>query len=1053
MHYDFSGYATKNDILCTDGRTIRQDAFKDNDGGSVPLVWQHRHDKPENVIGHADLENRDDGVYCYGVFNNTAAGKHAKEMVKNGDIKSLSIYANHLVEKDGNVMHGSIKEVSLVLAGANSGAFIDNISLQHADGDYISSSDEADIYFYDEQIVLCHEENQNGSEEIKPVLTQDEYDDIMATLDEIGEIIDGMEQESNGKVVNHSAFEDDDELALVHYASKYYDPVYAHEYYMKHRKLKGRGASTDVLTTDGKITAGYEKAAINREKKSNIDTANANAKAEGKKIKTESKEERKKINTKLKSDLKTNAEEAKTNIAKIREHFNERIKNEKGALQKQWLKSSKKTLIATLREDRNEAANCLLSAYKSDSADITEQKKTKDAALKVENTEKVTDYRIKAENDYAACIERLAKMKGYGKLATFTNSEITSYTNNGENIHVEAKNTEKHEGIFDDGTALYARNIGTYEQNGKNGYKETESGTGYLNYGVTSSAYNTKSGVINDEGTSVTIDPKKSKSNSYAYQKKVNHSDSDSSELFHEDDRTVKEIFDSLTEKQKKVAYYLIGKVMEGNSAEHSEEDTNTFDASNMDEDESNYIYHEDKNASDETVGEIFDTFTEEQQNVVYYMMAQAMEDKTLNHSDKGGNDTMKHNIFEAQEENTGYLTHADEGLLIEEAKKAGSLKDVVLAHAEAGDFLMHDASTTPTNHQYGFGPDGTWTNASGNISSLDGGYRTGLNYLWPDAQYANKKIELIRNNPSDWVAKVMSGVKKSPFSRLKTVMSDVTTDEARARGYVKGTQKVSEIVSLLKRTTSPTTIYKAQKLDRDDIIDITDFDIVAWLKAEMRIMLEEEFARAYLLGDFRLSTDSKKINEDCIRPVLKDYANDFYAVRHGYSVAASEDAYSKFVDECVLAMVDYEGTGTPTAFVAPDFLARLLLIKDSLGNRMYKTRAELASAMCVKDIVEIPYMKDKTMSDGEGGTIHTMDINATAAPSATSTSKIAVKGIILNLEDYTVGADKGGAVNMFDDFDIDFNQYKYLMESRCSGSLLKYHSAILIGDTVTRTA
>lgn len=652
MSYDFSGYATRNDTKCTDGRTIRRNAFVDNDGKTVPLVWQHRHDSPENVIGHADLENREDGVYAYGYFNNTDTAKTAKELVKNGDISSLSIYANHLIEKDGFVMHGSIKEVSLVLAGANPGAFIDNIAIQHADGSLSSLEDEA-IFFND------------------------------STLDDL----------------EHSDKKDEDD-----------------------------------------------------------------------------------------------------------------------------------------KESNNE-----------------------------------------------------------------------------------------------------------------------------------------------DESKS---------------------------------EETVEDIFNTLSEKQKDVAYYLIGQAKLGMIDPIENEDSDKSDEEELE--------HEDSDS--ENIGSIYDSMTDKQKQIVKYLMVKALdeyetENKNIEHSDEGGNTDMKYNVFESEETQVNTLSHADFSEILADAKKTGSLKEAVMAHAdEAADFA----------------------NAEHGITNID--------LLFPDDQLVNKKIEMIRNNPADWVARVMSSVHKSPFSRIKMLHTNLTADEARARGYVKGTRKVSEVIPLFKRTVAPTTIYKAQRLDRDDIIDITDMDIVAWLKAEMRIMLEEELARAFLVGDARDASiaGTEKINESCIIPILKDYSSDLYAIRHSYSVGSDEDAYTKFIDECVLAMVDYEGTGSPTLFTTPEQVARMLLIKDSIGNRIYKTKAELANAIGVKDIVEVPYMKNVKSKNADEQDVNSMHIDTEDG------GKMLVKGIIVNLNDYTVGADKGGAVNMFDDFDIDFNQYKYLMETRCSGALTKPHSALLVGEVVS---
>lgn len=658
MTCDFEGYVTKNDIRCMDGRIIRKDAFKENDRMTVPLVWQHRHDSPENVLGHMELENREDGVYGYGFFNNTEIANTAKELVNNRDIRNMSIYANHLVEKDKNVLHGSIKEVSLVLAGANPGAVINHVSIAHADGFITEVEDECDI-FTDEEILLHNDENY-----------QNEVED---------EIEEEHEEDSNEE------YEGDEELA---------------------------------------------------------------------------------------------------------------------------------------------------------------------------------------------------------------------------------------------------------------------------------------------------------------------HADTE------DEDETIADIYDTLNEKQKAVAAYLISVAMNDGTIAHEDDDEDYFE-------------HADD--SGETVKDVFDTFTDKQKDAVYYLINQVIEEnKNIEHSDEGGNEIMKHNIFENDQAETNVLTHADFSEIVAEAKKSGSLKDAFLAHAGA---------------DYGFGPY---------TSDRDDTY-DGIDVLFPDARLVDKKIEMLRNNPTDWVVKVMNGVHKSPFSRIKMIYADITGEDARAKGYVTGNQKVSEVIALLHRTTAPTTIYKLQKLDRDDIIDITDFDIVAWLKAEMRIMLEEEIARQILVGDFRSAASSDRIDPNCVRPILTDTSNDLYAMRYSYAVGQTEDEYEKFIDECCLAMIDYEGTGSPTLFTTPEYVGHMLLVKDTLGNRIYKTKAELASACGVKEIVEVPYMKDQTRDD-DGTTVHSM------AFEDASSNDCLCKGIIVNLADYTVGADKGGAVNMFDDFDIDFNKYTYLIETRISGSLTKPKSAIVIG-------
>lgn len=680
MKCDFEGYVTKNDVRCMDGRIIRKDAFKENDKMSVPLVWQHRHDSPENVLGHMELENREDGVYGYGFFNNTDMAKTAKELVANKDIRNMSIYANHLIEKDKNVTHGSIKEVSLVLAGANPGAVINHVSIAHSDGFVTEIEDECDI-FTDEEILY------------------------------------------------HSDKDD--------------------------------------------------------------------------------KKKKKKLNEKDDEDI----------------------------------------------EEENDDED-------EEDIDIDEEDDDdKDEELK----------------------------------------------------HADDKNI----------------------QNAGN------------------------------------------------------------------NDKTIGEFLEELNPKQTAILEYIISVAMNG---------TSSFDLEKT-------IERIESEAGDIDLDNIFN---DEQKNIIYYLLSEALKEnnKNIEHSDEGGTEFMKHNIFENDQKDTNTLTHADFSEIIADAKKSGSLKDAFLAHAGA---------------DYGFGPY---------TSDRDDGY-DGIDVLFPDAKLVDKKIEMLRNNPTDWVVKVMNGVHKSPFSRIKMIYADITGEDARARGYVTGNQKVSEVIALLHRTTAPTTIYKLQKLDRDDIIDITDFDIVAWLKAEMRIMLEEEIARQILVGDFRSAASSDRIDPTCVRPILSDTSNDLYAMRYSYAVGQTENEYEKFIDECCLAMIDYEGTGSPTLYTTPEYVGHMLLVKDTLGNRIYKTKSELASACGVKEIVEVPYMKDTTRTEGEGAgaeTFHSMGFTDASG------NDCLCKGIIVNLTDYTVGADKGGAVNMFDDFDIDFNKYTYLIETRISGSLTKPKSAIVIG-------
>lgn len=390
------------------------------------------------------------------------------------------------------------------------------------------------------------------------------------------------------------------------------------------------------------------------------------------------------------------------------------------------------------------------------------------------------------------------------------------------------------------------------------------------------------------------------------------------------------------------------------------------------------------KQGSDKTVQEVWDTLNEEQKTVVYALIGQAIEDNKSGNN-KEGEEEMKHNLFENDTEKDT-LKHSEAmGVILGDAKRFGSLKESYLQHAD----------------DYG-------------IKQID--------WLFPEPKADSPIPEFIKRD-TGWVAKVMAGVSHSPFSRIKSLFADITEDEARAKGYIKGKLKKEEVFSLLKRTTTPTTVYKKQKMDRDDLIDITDFDVVAFLKSEMRMMLDEELARAYLIGDGRLSSSDDKINEANIRPIYND--EDLYTIKSQVNVAngaTSEVIAKAFINNVIKSRKDYKGSGNPTLFTTEDFLTDMLLIEDGIGHKIYKSVEELATALRVKEIVTVEVMEG--MTGTKGGTL---------------------MGIIVNLKDYKVGADKGGAVNMFDDFDIDYNQQKYLIETRCSGALVKPYSAIAL--------
>ena len=588
-HYDFAGWVTRSNLLCSDGRTIMPDAFKHYDGKVVPLVWNHQHDDPNNILGSVLLHSREGSMYGYALFNDTENGQVSKELVEHGDITSLSIYANHLKHNQNRgVLHGEIREVSLVLAGANKGARIESVALEHGD----ESEDEAIIF-----------------------------------------------------------------------------------------------------TGEG------------------------------------------------------------------------------------------------------------LSLYHAD--EETEEK---------------------------------------------TTEEI------------------------------------------------------------------------------------------------IEHSEKEEKPMADNKEKTVQEVFDSMTEEQKTVVYAMIGQALE--------------DA--------------------------------------------GVEEEDMEHSFEGGADsTMKHNIFDQEEYiNDDVLTHDDMQAIIRDAKKYGSMKDSFLAHAGDTEY------PNPENAQ-SYGINGT-------------------DFLFPDARNVTNIPSFIQRDMG-WVQKVMRDVHHTPFSRIKSMFANITEDEARAKGYIKGKLKKEEVFSLLKRTTTATTIYKKQKMDRDDVIEITDFDVIAWLKGEMRMMLDEEIARAVLVGDGRLPSSDDKINEQHIRPVWTD--EDLYTIKKLVEVeagASADDKAKAFIRAAIKARKDYKGSGNPTLFTHEDVVTDCLLMEDKNGRIIYDSVEKLATALRVKEIVTVPVMEGLTRRDDTNG-------------------NVALMGIIVNLNDYNVGADKGGAVNMFDDFDIDYNQQKYLIETRCSGALIKPYSAIAL--------
>ena len=392
--------------------------------------------------------------------------------------------------------------------------------------------------------------------------------------------------------------------------------------------------------------------------------------------------------------------------------------------------------------------------------------------------------------------------------------------------------------------------------------------------------------------------------------------------------------------------------------------------------------------AKEKTVKDVFDSMTEEQKNVVYFMIGQALEDAGAGEGDEDEEEDVKHNVFDTDEmSGEAVLSHDAMTALIADAKRLGSMKDAVLEHAE----------------DYGI---------------------DGIEWLFPDDHDLTNTPQWIKRD-TGWVSTVMNGVSHTPFSRVRSRFANITEDEARAKGYMKGNLKKEQVFSLLKRSTTPQTIYKKQKLDRDDVIDITDFDVIAWIKGEMRMMLDEEIARAILIGDGRLTSDDDKISEDHIRPIVNDA--DLFTIKASVVTPANADDATKakaFIRAAIKARKNYKGSGNPDLFTTEDMLTEMLLLEDNMGRPLYESQATLATKLRVNRIITVEVM--------EGFKVQDVD---------------PLMGIIVNLKDYTVGADKGGAVNMFEDFDIDYNQQKYLIETRCSGALTVPYSAIVLTD------
>lgn len=750
MKYDFGGYATKHNIRCSDGRTIMPDAFKECDGQIVPLVWQHVHDSPDNVLGHAQLENRSDGVYAYCSLNDTTAGETARKIVKHGDICALSIYANRLQQQGQNVMHGVIREVSLVLAGANPGATIDNLSFMHSDGYEEVVDDEAQIYYVEPDSIISLQHADDDPDEKEDAKKEDVKDDSSEESNEtIEEIIDTMNDKQKAAL-----------YAIVGALSEDEDMAKEED---KSQKAGKKSDDEEISHADFDDDATVEE------------------------------------------------------------------------------------ILNSLDDDQQAAVNAVIEALANDDDDVPDD---------VKNT-----------------------MKTLSK---------------------------------DQMDAVYALVGILFDEDDEDD---------------------------EDEG------------------KEMKHADGES-------DETIQDVMDTLSEEQQGAVNQILDAVLGG------------------------------KGSVPKSASDLFNTLDDKQKDAVYALVGLALEenqnggeedDQTAEHSDFEGEE-MKYNVFDAETGDEMALAHADVEAIFDDAPRYGSLKDTVLAHGI-----------------------------------------TDIEVLFPEAQAVNNQPYSLARR-MEWVSVVLNGVHKSPFARIKSTAANLTEDQARAKGYVKGRKKIEEQISALRRVTTPQTIYKTQKLDRDDVVDITDFDVVAWMKQEMRMMLDEELARAILIGDGRRNADPAKIFEDHVRSIWND--DEMYTIHKTIATANAND-FQAFMDECVRARLDYKGSGTPTMFIDPVILTEMRLLKDQDGRYRYESDQKLADAMRVSKIVEVEVMHNAVR------TVEGKDHKAGA--------------IIVNLADYTVGANKGGEVSLFDDFDLDFNKYEYLIETRVSGALTMPKSAMAIEFITTK--
>ena len=880
---DFSGYVTKYNILCTDGRTIRPGAFKELDGQYVPLVYMHNHKDLDNVLGKMLLEHRDDGVYGYGFFNSTDRGKTGKTLVDHGDISCLSIFANQLKQQGGDVLHGNIQEVSLVLAGANRGAVIDS-RLAHSDNE-------------DEEAFICMGDMYSDG-----IYVNDEDLSFEDYIEHYG--VKGM------KWGEHKFLDDESSKGMFEKAGEKVKSLVS-EARAKENEIKKAKAATEMV----------ENAAASVERKT--DTGSGSSKSD----------------TDEKSSTPAGSRLDTKDVGDIldRDDVKDRIRN-------------RLTELSVNRKDQNDGEIVQPKTGESE--------KGKDLE-KDDSSEKDKDLKIDSEE------------KTLKKIADRVKEKIAEAQAEAQKRENKTAKGSEDDGVNQEYKEFWESILPTLEKMRAQETKEriAEKIKSKLRHSDSDDP---------EEGAEELLDELEEKLNAM-----MHDSLEDGDYISHGESKTYSQVLSEMNEDQLGTVYYILKKLRIGltGAVEHSDE---------SDE----FLSH----ADPQTISAIFNAMTDEQKDTVYYLANQLkaeIENDSAKHSDEEDN-SMKENVFDMSMENKGKtLSHAEEvefaSAVFADFKRTGSLKDAFLAHA--GDY---------------------------GIDQID--------WLFPDAKNVTNTPIWIKR-PDGWVPKVMNAVSHSPFSRIKSMFADITEPDARAKGYIKGNRKTEEVFGLLKRTTTPTTVYKKQKLDRDDIIDITDFDVVAWLKTEMRGMLDEELARAILVSDGRSPASDDKINEQNIRPIWTD--DDLFVIRKAIAVTSSttvDEKCKQFIRAAIKARKDYRGSGNPVLYTTEDILTDMLLMEDNLGHPLYETEEKLCRKLRVKEIVTVPVMENLSR------VVNGMNME--------------LMGIIVNLTDYKVGADKGGAINMFDDFDIDYNQQKYLIETRCSGALTVPYSAIVIEAT-----